>query len=160
MLALSFTFETSQVTQATANRILRETNREGGEYIAKTLLPGKFKEQAYYQGTAKRRSRKYVERKRRKVGHDKPLVYSGKLQEKVLSKALSGVTATRNGGKVPIRGTFPMPDRMRQELEVLSQRDTDRLGSFMERTLTSKLNDPKNQRKRRRRNSDGTFATG
>ncbi|MFH5806330.1 hypothetical protein [Alienimonas sp. DA493] len=153
MIAFQMRMTTNQVTKAVLNRILRETNREAGDWIVEKILPAKFEVSAYHEGTAEPRTRQYVERKRKKVGHNKPLVYSGETRRFVLANAR--VTATANRGRVKIKAPFPMPAKMRQELEAVSPRQSDRLADFMVRTLTQKLEAPENQRKRRRRNSAG-----
>ena len=150
MIGLSIDLTTDQVPVRKLNRIRRETNRAAGEFIAGKLLPQKFTRSAYYEGTADRRSRKYAERKSRKVGHDIPLVYSGRMKRAVLSSARSRITATADGGKVRPKNYFPMPDYMRNELERLSPRQVRRLAKLMEEKFTAAVNDPANRRKRRR----------
>lgn len=78
------------------------------------------------------RSQKYTEYKRRKFGHAKPLVKTGKLSRAVYNQRRSAVTATPKGSRAHIRGTIErkesatrragkiMTDQIRRELEIIT----------------------------------------
>lgn len=146
---LSINLTSDLVTKATLNRIRRAVNGDAGDWIIETVVPAKFTRSAYHEGTAQRRTRKYRERKMRKVGHDIPLVLTGRMRSEVTRSAKR--TATANGGRVKLRNYFPMSGEMRGELETLSPRQTQRLARRMERQFEREVNDPANRRKRKRR---------
>lgn len=146
---LSIRLDSDLVTARTLNRIRRKVNEDAGDWIIDVVLPSKFTRGAYFEGTALPRTRKYRERKMRKVGHDIPLLLTGRMKSEVTSSAKR--TATANGGRVKLRNYFPMRGEMRGELETLSPRQTERLARRMEREFERQVNDPANRRKRRGR---------
>jgi len=144
-------FTSDLVTPRTHARIMRDINRDTGEYVRDTIVPRKFTRQAYleYPDVVRRRTKKYAERKTRQVGHDIPNVLTGRMRDEV--PARSRVTATQHGGRVYIRNYFPMRESTRQELEVMNKRDRDRIRARALRMYEKETNRPENRRKRRRK---------
>lgn len=147
---LSLNLTTDTLTKRGVNKARRATNEAAGDYVLEKVVPSKFTRSAYYEGT-QRRSRKYAERKLRKVGHDIPLVYTGRMKRHVRRNARA--TATANGGRVYLKNYFPMTREMRGELERLSARQVERLAKFMERDFAEQVGKSENKRTRRRRGS-------
>lgn len=151
---ISANFTTDLVTKRTHNKILREVNREVGEFVAARILPGKFKRTAFrkYSSVFHTRSLKYRKRKRAKHGSASPNVATGKMKRHILTPGLGHkVRATSSGGNVHIKNYFAMPKWQRREMEVLNNRDRAGMAEIAEGEYFKRVNDPDNRRKRRRK---------
>lgn len=150
-MQLNMEFTTDLVNKRTLNTILRDTNRQVGRYVGKTVLPYKFNRYAYtaYPGIVKPRAEKYAKRKWRRLGHNIPNVYTGVMKRYVLSEGAGHtITATRNGGRVYIRNYFKMRESQRQELEALNDTDRGKMAKTAEEYFMRQIGLKKNQRKR------------
>lgn len=122
MIALAFTLESNLLTKRGHARLMRDLLREAMEEHRDEKLPKHFERNADTSpggayGYAKRTA-KYQKRKARQVGHQIPLVLTGKLQQAIRSNVK--ITATQHRSRLTTRGYFPMRVAMRQEIETIS----------------------------------------
>jgi hypothetical protein len=64
------------------------------------ILPQKFEESAFNRYKLKQRSKRYSERKFKKYGHKKPLVFSGQLKAEILRRIQISSTSKTATGKL------------------------------------------------------------
>lgn len=97
------------------------------------------------------RSRRYRERKEAKGRGRTPNVYSGRLRANVLQR--SRVTATQKRARfiASNAGHFALNAQRRKELEAVSPREQTAMAKQLGDEVTKAMNDPKNQRKRKRK---------
>lgn len=91
-----------------------------------------------------KRSRRWRKRKRREKGHNKPLVFSGDLQKLVISS--SDITATQRKFTFKARSPFPLKEKRREELEVISRREIREYSRWLEREYPIEASKSKHQR--------------
>lgn len=87
-------------SQAARNAIIRDALWQGGEYYRAVFLPLKFSNYAKKFGYHV--AARYLKRKLAKYGHDTPLVFTGDMQDQILSKAKTRATATASKSFVDI----------------------------------------------------------
>ena len=147
------------VTKRTHARILKQVNREIGVLHRNRTLKQHFENNAETRpGGAygyEARAKKYQIRKARKKGHQKPLTFTGTLKQNVIST--SRVTATQHKWRVyaRIKTTKPLKPALRQrikdELEVVADKEIDRYKSLIEKRYVQLANRPQNQKKQRKK---------
>lgn len=106
--------------------IQREANRAVMLYHATTNLPKHFEENTLTRPGGpygyKPRTRKYLARKQRQVGHARPNVLTGKMRDQVLLNPATKITATQHRSRFIAPGAVHFPlstDRRQQFLDEL-----------------------------------------
>jgi hypothetical protein len=154
MIAFSSTIETELLTKRGISQISRQANRLEMVSHKVNRLPLHFQNVPESRpGGAwgyKARSRKYQIRKARKHGHQKPLVFSGELEQAVLRSAKVTATATR--GRISARGSRKsnLTTQFRDEIEAISSREEQRAAENWGTTFTTLASDSRYQKKRKR----------
>lgn len=99
----------------------------------------------------KRRSAKYNQRKLRKQGHQKPLVWSGDLRDSVFRSAR--VIATSRRGELRASGSRKsrLSAEMRREIEFIPPSEESQFRQTIQETILFLAKDPRLQRKRKTR---------
>lgn len=149
MLEVEFQIKRFQLTARNHARLMREINRGVMERQAKRI-ENHFEEAAYSLYGARRRDPKYTRAKRKKYGHNRPLVKTGRLKRAILSRIK--ITATQYGSKLVTRGSTksPLQDWQKREIAVISRSEIAmerrRMASEYIRGATGRF-----ARKRRRR---------
>lgn len=151
---LETNIESKLVTKAGHKKIMRDTNREGGERHKREFLPKHFKDiPETYPGAGgyryRKRTNKWNKYKRKKVGHTTANVYTGELRKRVTT--VTKVTATRNRWRNYVKPGFPMPTWQKSEIEIISNRELRGNVRWFEKTYTAKVNSPTYQKYRRKR---------
>lgn len=116
----------------------------GTEYRRK-YLPRRFTVHGSLELDYKRRTWNYQARKRRLLGHNDPLVYSGETRNLVL--AGNDVRSTSNGVRIPLKGARklnrnnPKSDiQMHMEIRRISRREAGSLARYFDKSLDEQLN--------------------
>jgi len=125
--------------------LLKEAWRHTGRYWHRFILPKHFQPQAVYEYQYAERTIAYRRRKTRKFGHNRPLVFTGRMERdvrRILDVRVSSKAARvvlhgprylyMKGGK---RGTGP---NMAAELAAISERDAKALATVMDRFVGRK----------------------
>ena len=114
--------------------VLRKLLREMIERHRDEKLPRHFERNA---DTApgggygyEKRTAKYQKRKARQVGHQTPLVLTGRLKDFIKSNAR--ITATASRARMTARGYFPMRTAMRGEIERYSRVELSEMKALMQ----------------------------
>jgi hypothetical protein len=117
--------------------------RLGVEYRRK-YLPRRFTIHGSMELDYKRRTLRYQARKRRLLGHNNPLVFSGETRNLVL--AGNDVRSTSSGVRIPLKGARklnrnnPKSDiQMHMEIRRVSRREANSLARHFDGTLDSQL---------------------
>ena len=147
------TIESSLLSAAGIKQIQSRANR---------LTALQFRDNLKYrfEGRAKglkfaRRSNKYNEDKRKRVGHDKPLLVTGEMRRNVLTRAR--VTATSKQGRmISTTGVVGFRSsewrlKVRTELEQVTASEEKEAVKLQQKTLTTLAAQPKFQKKKSRR---------
>lgn len=122
MIAISITLQSSLLTKRGHSRLMRDLLKEAMEEHRDKKLPRHFERNAdtapggAYGYAA--RTAKYQRRKAKQVGHQIPLVLTGRLRQAIQSNVK--ITATQHRSRLTTRGYFPMKTQMRQEIEAIS----------------------------------------
>lgn len=141
------------VTDATHNRLLREALRTAMKHHRDVTLGDHFKENAKTAPGGEYgylpRSPRYIKRKRRKVGHNRPNFLYGRLARETGN---SQITATAKRARMVIRGPGrAIRNQQRLELEAITRQEEVEIAQRAGDTYTSEANKPHNRRRRRRR---------
>lgn len=96
MLKIELQIERANLTARLHARLMREINRTVAENHAEKRVPIHFDERAYRRYRARKRSEKYVKRKKAKFGHNRPNFRTGTLYRSLRKK----ITATQYGSKL------------------------------------------------------------
>lgn len=122
MITLAITVESSLLTKRGHGKLMRELLREAAEEHRDQRLPRHFERNAdTAPGGAygyEKRTAKYQRRKAKQVGHQIPLVLTGRLRSAI--QANVRITATQFRSRLTTRGYFPMKTELRREIEVIS----------------------------------------
>ena len=149
MIAINFTFEYKGIVSAKDFRQIRtEAWQLTGEFYHKRITPEHFTEQGARRYKYARRTRKYQQRKQKLYGHNKPLVFTGRLQRHV--KRVRNVRARRGGkGGVVVKLNVPAgiinlsrrknAPNMALELVAVSPKDVRRVTKFLDRMIQRKI---------------------
>lgn len=129
------------------NEAMARAWEELGQVWHEQVLPKKFSERARSEYGYQRRSRAYVERKRRRFGHSRPLEYTGKLKRMVLRppRTEGKAAGDRSRGQVTVSGPAYLRARgggridYAQEIRALSAADERFLDEAMGRLLEKQL---------------------
>ncbi|MCA9017266.1 MAG: hypothetical protein KDA77_18180, partial [Planctomycetaceae bacterium] len=97
----------------------------------------------------KERTKRYIKRKKKQVGHNKPNVLTGRLRKMVLSGSV--ITATQYNARLRARSYFPMKEWHRRELEVISNKEQRELAKKYKKDYIGLANKPQYQTLIRRR---------
>ena len=144
--------ETNLVTDRTLGTLMKKLNRGLGNLHKNKTMKKHFAggpETVPGGGGYRyqRRSKKWNDQKRREDRGTTPLVYTGKLKEKVLSKE-SKVRATRFKWSYTAKSSFPMTQERRDELEIISRREERQYVKWIQQKFAKAANLPKYKRKR------------
>ena len=96
-----------------------------------------------------KRSRRWQKIKQRVKGHRKPLVFSGRLRSSVVFSSV--VRATQRKFSFQARAPFPLKKKRREELEVISNRETRDYSRRLERLYPIAAGKPRFQEFKRQR---------
>jgi hypothetical protein len=125
------------------NSVLRDGFEYIGKYWHRNFRAKKFTQAAYSEYGYTPRKRGYNRNKMQKLGHTRPLEFTG--ASKLLSENKT-VTATKNGVKVamPVRAfNFRAKNsqvNMRKEFTTISQAEETKLNQVMEQQVVKKIN--------------------
>ena len=151
MLPIEMQIKRFDLTPRNHARLMRDINRRIMERHAKQRLPNHFEEAAYSLYDARQRDSRYVQTKRKRRGHNRPNVKTGRLRRSVLSRVK--ITAPQYGSRLITRGTVKsrLQDWQKREIAVLAKQEIAserrRQASEYRRGALS----PQYARKRRRR---------
>ena len=134
--AKSFRYDTKLFTIRGHGRAMNKLYRKLGERHKKFTIRKHFKNVPETRATVggyhyERRSRRWKKIKLRIKGHTKPNLFSGDLQEAVVSG--SKVAATQRKFSFPARAPFPLKEKRREELEVISKREKREYTRWLQR---------------------------
>lgn len=144
------------------NGALREEFAEAGQFWHRTYRPRHFTMQAYTLYGYQPRARGYVKRKRKKLGHNRPLVFTGVSED--LSRAKT-IRATSKYCHVSMSmPTLNLKSKrsnivMRREMETIAEAEEKVIFGRFERGLTRRLETAGNSRTRSR-DGRGRFIKG
>lgn len=123
-----------------------------GETWHAEILPRKFTNQASYVYGYQRRTARYTQRKIKKLGHRRPLEYTGELKRQVIrirDVRVTGDSSKRQGAaRVVLRGPrylyayrkdLKQPDKA-AELQAISSADASLIAARMDKVITDALN--------------------
>lgn len=129
ILQLKVTKENTPIKRSEFNKIAREVWLAGGRFWHEEILQKHFTYQAVHEYQYAPRSASHVKAKRRKYGHNLPLVFSGESKEMLESQ--SEVRSTQNGVSVVMRAPkhfftyrkdYKAPDKV-EEVKTFSRND-------------------------------------
>lgn len=153
MIVISYEIDSSLVTKRTHNKLMRKLHRQAMSRIRFSYWPRHFERNTdTAPGGAygyEKRSKRWQQRKARTVGHQKPLVFSGRMRRHILGNARIAATATR--GTITARNYFPMRSQRRDEVEAVSDQERRGLIDRMGRDYVLLAKRPEYQRKRKRK---------
>lgn len=98
-----------QLTKRNHNALMRAIHERWGWMQFERRIPDHFDGKAYWKYGARKRSKRYRERKLKMYGHDKPNVLSGRMQKSLVAT----VTATPDGCRLKIKAS--VADKMSPE---------------------------------------------
>ncbi len=96
-----------------------------------------------------KRAKQYQVHKARKYGRTQPNVYTGKTRSLVIGA--SRITATKDRARLIAKGHFPMPQAMRDEIEILTEEEIGAIVQFIGQAYAKAVRLPKWRRKRKRK---------
>lgn len=164
MIVFSSTIETEMLTKRGVSQISRQANRLEMVSHKVNRLPLHFQNvpEARPGGAwgYKARSRKYQIRKARKHGHQRPLVFSGELEQAVLRSAK--VTATTTRARIIARGSRKsnLTTQFREEIEAISSAEEQQAAENWGETFRTLAAKPQFKKKIKKRDSSGKFIKG
>lgn len=130
-------------------RIKREAHREFGEWWHENYYPLHFQSFAATRYGYEPRTREYRERKRRIMGHDLPLVYSGSFRQETTSWA--EIRATEEGASVTMRAQVlnlvgrssrdPNYPDIREEATTVAPQEQQRFAEWLDDVTTGRMNE-------------------
>jgi hypothetical protein len=135
-------------------RILKASLRDTLNYWHKRIFPRHFGVSAFtnYPHVYKRRTRDFTKRKRRERGHEKPLVYTGRMHRELVVRRPQ-VLGTTGRTRVVMRGPAYTDIRGRidkkAELTVVTRRDEREMAMFLEKVLLSRIASMKSRKTER-----------
>lgn len=153
MIALAITMESSLLTKRGHARLMRDLLREAMEEHRDRNLPKHFQRNAdtapggAYGYAA--RTAKYQKRKARQVGHQIPLVLTGRLRDTIQRNVR--ITATQHRARLTTRGYFPMRVAMRKEIETMSPFEQSEMIGLLGLKYSAYAKKPEYQEFRRQR---------
>lgn len=113
------------------------------------FFPRRFQQGAAERYKFTRRTEAYRKRKRRKFGHTKPLVYTGRM-ERELKRSYRIMVNSSNRGRIIMQGPRYLyvnynrksskPIRKREELVKLLKQELIQLGKVMQKSMLRRLN--------------------
>lgn len=111
----------SNVTARTHSRLMRDLLYALMRLHLTRTLPRHFQAGAENRYHYQRRRLKYQQRKMRKFGHNRPLVWTGRTEQGLRSN--SRITATQYKSRLYYRNYFPLTDERRKEIEVILEQE-------------------------------------
>lgn len=99
----------------------------------------------------RRRTQAYNEKKQKKWGHQKPLVWSGELRDNVFRTARVVATSRRAELKASGSRKSRLSAEMRAEIEFIPASEESQIRKTMEETISFLAKDPRLQRQRKTR---------
>jgi len=135
------------------NQLMSRENKREALHHKQHILPRHFEPGAYVRYRYDRRTRTHEERKRRRFGHNRPLVFRDNLRPIVLGRAIA--TGTAHRWRVTTRGTnaHPLSTKHKIELERVSDKEKRESGQRIARNYRRAVrNGDVAQRKRKRLN--------
>lgn len=135
MITLYAEMEGSILTKRGHNKMMRVLLMEAMQEHRWNTLPQHFERNAKTAPGGeygyRKRTAKYQRRKAKKVGHQIPLVLTGRLAAMIQSNAK--ITATSKQARLRTRGYFPMKVELRKEIEVISSEEQSKLKNDLKR---------------------------
>lgn len=118
--------------------MLEKGYQRGGEFWVEQCLPRHFQEGAEFVYHYRKRTTKYLEQKKKKVGHQMPLVYSGDLREAVIQG--HRVHASRRALAVVMQAPgYVKFHRKGYEVTAVLKREVEALGKVVDGTVADEL---------------------
>lgn len=149
------TITSSLVTARTHGQLMRKLNRQAMTRIRFGFLQRHFENNQFTRPGGpygyKARTARYQIRKAKTKGHQKPLVFSGRMLATMTSSAR--ITATQKGGRLTLRNYYAMTTQRRSEVENLAESEREEIVQRMERDYVRLAARPEYQRIRRRKSS-------
>lgn len=152
MLAIDVTIESELVTKRGHKQIMRKLIRQSLTRVRQNLPRHFERNSKTTPGGAygyEKRKRDYQMRKAKVKGHQKPLVFTGKLKTAIQSNVK--ITATSTRGRLKTRGYFPMTAQRRNEIEAISMDEIQDLRARMVRDYRVLADRSEFKRKRKRK---------
>lgn len=152
MLTIAYEIQSSLVTKRTHNKIMRKVNRQAMTRHRQRLPLHFQRNSKTTPGGAygyEKRNKRYQIRKAKQQGHQKPLVFTGRLKQSILSNVR--ITATAGRGRLKTRGYFPMRTQRRSEIEAIAPDERREMVARAERDYYRLARRPEFQRKRRKK---------
>lgn len=137
------------VTVRTHARIVRDVLKESMVDHLEHRMPGHFEQGAERKYNYRKRSSKYLKRKLRKVGHQIPLVYTGRTKRDLIASK-HRITGTQHKARLYYRNYFPLKNDQRIEIEKVLLSEVRDIAKFVARRYAQECRKPHNQIKRRR----------
>lgn len=148
-VSISYEINADLVTKRVHAQIMREVNRGMLQRWAERYLPLHFEGGATQRYGYRPRSAGYVARKRRKVGHNIPLVYTGRLREAIQKGVI--IRATQHKASLKSRGYFPMKEELRGEIERITEAERGELVEWAGKEYLRLAKQRQRERQRRKR---------
>jgi len=144
-------------------KVMKECHEETMKYIRDIYLPFHFMTEAFrrYPGIFANRSARWRRIKRRKVGHDRPNVWTGALRRAVLTESV--IRKTQDFGKLEAKAPLetmikfgpnagkmirrPLTEQRRKEMEFVSDDEIDQQRERMRLQYQAAVFDPAHQTK-------------
>lgn len=155
MIYIQHEIERFELSPRRHAKLMRDLNREVLTNHAIKTLPKHFESNAKTRPGGEygydTRGAKYTRTKRKKYGHAKPNVYTGKLRDAVLSKAR--VYPTQYKATLRTRGTpdHRLSSKQRREVETVSIDERDEYARWQAREYAKRAFDIKYASRRRKR---------
>jgi hypothetical protein len=131
--------------------VMREVNRNVMVRHQYERLPRHFEEVAYSEYQARPRTSKYIARKQKKFGHNRPNIYTGRLRKSVLNKVK--ITATQHVARLTTSGTTRsrLQNWQLREIQTISDAEQALENKRMARDYKRMATSAKYARKRKKR---------
>lgn len=147
VVAINFEIKANLVTKRSHGQIMRQVNRGMLERWRDRFLPLHFEGGASQRYGYRPRTSRYVARKRRMVGHNIPLVLTGRLRDTIRRGVV--IRATQYRASARSRGYFPMRNEMRGEIERITDAERRDLIQWGRREYLRLAKKPEFARRRR-----------
>lgn len=141
MIVLNYRFEMpSWLKRSAVNQLLKLGMYHVAKYWHSHILPKHFTASGAAEYRYRKRKAKYQQRKKRQVGHNKPLTYKGTLERRL--RASSGVRISATSRKATLtlgagRATYRQRDK---ELTAVSSRDVAAMSHHLVEFLHDRIN--------------------
>lgn len=152
VISLRFEHKSDLVTKRNHDKIMNKLHRTTMERHQRVGLPARFRQGPKTRPGGEfdfeKRSLKYQRRKKKRKGHLKPNVWTGKTLQRAKS---AQVRATAKGGRIYFRSHFRMRLSRLNEFERISPLEVSKYIRTMKREYVEMANSPQYRRKRKRK---------